>query len=78
LAVDEAAAQRSRALLILPHEIVFADRAADALERLKRFPLWMQWLAAPPREGLRTLDRRDLMHLVFFGNCRKAHDLPVL
>ena len=38
----------------------------------------MQSVALTAREGSRFPDRLDLVLLVGFGDCRKAHDLPVL
>jgi len=38
----------------------------------------VQSVALTAREGSRFPDRLDLVLLVGFGDCRKAHDLPVL
>ena len=38
----------------------------------------MQSVALTAREGSRFPDRLDLVLLVGFGDCRKAHDLPLL
>ena len=65
-------------MLILAGEIVFADRAADAVEDFERLAVGMQGLALTAREGLRSPDRLDLVHLVGFGDRREAHDLPGL
>ena len=61
-----------------PMNVVFADRAADALEGVERLALGMQGLTQPTSEGPRFQDRLDLVHLVRFGDCRKAHHLPRL
>src|SRR5690242_17248684 len=51
---------------------------ADAVERVERLALGMQCFAAPAGESSRSQDCLDLVHLVLFGDCRKADDLPVL
>jgi hypothetical protein len=48
-------------LLILVGKIVFADRAADAVERVERLALAMQRLGLPVYEGSRSGDRLDLV-----------------
>jgi hypothetical protein len=65
-------------LLILAGEIVFADRAADSLEGVERLALGMQGLALTTPVTLPPPDRLDLVHLIGFGDRRKAHDLPRL
>jgi len=65
-------------LLILSGKIVFADRAADAVEGVEWLAPGMQRLALPAHEGSWSEDRPDLVHLVRFGDGRKAHDLPRL
>src|SRR5439155_7074386 len=50
--LDHAAAQRRGGLLVLAGEIVFADRAAELFEHIRRLALGMQCLARSAAEGL--------------------------
>ena len=74
--LDQSAAQRGRRLLILAGEVVFADRAANAVEGFERFAVGMQGFALTAPEALRSPDRLDPVHLVGFGDRRKAQNLP--
>ena len=65
-------------MLILAGEIVFANRPPDAVEHLKRLAVGMQGLALTTCEAPRSQDRLDRMHLVHFGDRRKAQDFPLL
>jgi hypothetical protein len=76
--LDHAAALRCGSLLILAGEIVFANGPADLLEHLGRLALGMQCLARPPREPPLPPHRLDHKGLVVLGDCREAHDLPIL
>ena len=76
--LDQAAAQRSRRLLILTGEIVFADCAPDASEGFERLAVGVQRLALTAGEAPRSPDRLDLVRFVSFGDRRKAQNLPVL
>src|SRR5439155_24511512 len=49
--LDQAAAQRCGGLLILAGEIVFADRAADAVEGFERLAAGVQRFLLSPQEG---------------------------
>ena len=48
------------------------------LEGGERLTRGVQRLALTPGEALRPPDRRDLVHLLGFGDRRKAHHLPRL
>ena len=50
----------------------------DAVESVERLALGMQRFTAPAGEPSRSPDRLVLVHLVGFGDRRKAHDLPRL
>jgi hypothetical protein len=65
-------------LLILAGKVVFAHGAADTVEDFGRLPVGVQRLAAATREASRSQDRVDLVHLVGFGDRRKADDIPLL
>ena len=65
-------------MLILAGEIVFTDRPPDAVEHLERLAVGMQGLALTTCEAPRSQDRLDLVHLVHFGDRRKAQDFPLL
>ena len=81
--LDHAAALRRRGLLVLAGEIIFADPrdkpgdAADLLEHFRRLALGMQCLAAASDKIPRPPQRLDLPGLVFLGDCREAHDVPI-
>src|SRR5437868_12344489 len=76
--LDQAAAQRGGGLLILAGEIVFADRAANAVEGFERLTVGTQGLALTAPEALLSPDGLDSVHLVGLGDRRKAQDLPTL
>jgi hypothetical protein len=65
-------------LLILSGEVVFADGPPDVLEGFERLTVGVQSLAPTAREASRSPDRLDPVHLVGFGDRRKAQDLPML
>jgi hypothetical protein len=65
-------------LLVLTGEIVFADRAADAIEGVERLALTMQGLALTSSKASRSPDRLDPVHLVGFRDRRKADHFPLL
>src|SRR5205823_970941 len=52
------------------------DHPPDMLEGVERLAIGMQDLALSAREGLRSADRLNLVHLVLLGDRRKAHDVP--
>jgi hypothetical protein len=54
-----------------------AERAADLLEHFRRLALGMQCLAAASGKIPRPPQRLDLPGLVFLGDCREAHDVPI-
>src|SRR5262249_61973819 len=74
----QTAAERRGRLLILAGEVVFTERAADAVESFDRLALGVQRFALTPPEASRSPDRLDPMHLVGFRDRRKAQDLPRL
>ena len=65
-------------MLILAGKVVFAERAADALEGVERLALRMQGFTRPTGKASRAPDRLDLVCLVLLGNCWKAQHLPGL
>jgi hypothetical protein len=65
-------------MLILPGEVVLADRAANPPESFERFATGMQGLPLTASEATRSPDRVDPMHLVRLGDRRKAQNLPWL
>jgi hypothetical protein len=76
LGLDQAATQRGGGLLILAGEVVFADGPPDAVEDFERLAAEMQSVALPAPKASRSPDGLDLVHLVSFGNRRKAENLP--
>jgi hypothetical protein len=83
--LDEAAAQRSRGLPVLAgdprNEVsggLFADRLADPLDHRQRLVRRVQGFAAMPGENPRPGQGVDQVPLVLFGDCRKAHEFPIL
>jgi hypothetical protein len=64
-------------LLILAGKVVLANRATDVLQTASGSRR-MQGLAQTASEALRSPDRLDRVHLVGFGDRRKAEDLPRL
>src|SRR3984893_7624573 len=76
--LDQAAAQRGGGLLILAGEVVFTDGPPDAVEDFERLAAEVQSLTLPAPKALRSPDGLDLVHLVSFGNRRKAENLPGL
>jgi hypothetical protein len=74
--LDQAAAQRGGGLLILAGEVVFADGPPDAVEDFERLAAEVQSLALPAPKTSRPPDGLDLVHLVSFGDRRKAENLP--
>src|SRR5207302_3289378 len=56
----------------------FADRPPDMVEGCEWLALRVQRLALTAPEAARSPDRLDAVHLVGFGDCRKAQDFPVL
>jgi hypothetical protein len=73
-----AAAQRRRRLLILSGEVVFADGPADVLQDIERLTIAVQRLAQTAGKTSRSPDRLDPVHLVGFGDRRKAQNFPGL
>ena len=65
-------------MLILAGEVVFADRASNAVESFKRLAVGMQSLTVTAPEALLSPDGLDSMNLVGLGDRRKAQDLPTL
>src|SRR5262249_28124608 len=65
-------------LLILAGEVVFADRAANAVEGFDRLALGVQRFALTAPKASRSPDRLDFVDLVGFGDRRKTQDLPLL
>src|SRR5437762_4693108 len=63
----QAAAQRSRRLLILSGEVVWTDGPPDVLEGFERLTVGVQSLAPTARETSRSPDRLDPVHLVGFS-----------
>src|SRR5207245_6532808 len=64
ICLDQTATERRRGLLVLAGEVVLADSPADAIQYFGRLAVRMQGFALPPREGLRSPDGLDLVHLV--------------
>src|SRR6516164_4901808 len=75
---DETAAEGRRRLLILASEVVFAERATDAVECFERLALRVQGFALPTPKASWSPHRLDTVDLVGFGDRRKAQDLPRL
>jgi len=67
-----------RGLLILAGKVVFAERAAEAVEGFERLALGVQRFALAAPKASRSPDRLDAVDLVGFGDRRKAEDLPRL
>ena len=63
-------------MLVLAGEVVFADRAANAVESFERLAVRMQSLTVTTPEALRSPDGLDAMQLICVGDRRKAQDLP--
>jgi len=63
-------------LLVLAGKVVFADRPPDLLDGVERLATGVQNLALTAREGLRSPDRLNLVHLLHFGDRRKAQGVP--
>ena len=59
-------------------EVVFAERAADAVEGFERLTLGVQRFALTTPEAPGSPDRLDFVDLVGFSDRRKAQDLPRL
>jgi hypothetical protein len=76
--LDQTAAQWGGGLLILPGEVVFTNRAPNAVESYERLAVEVQSLALSARKAPRPPDRLDPMHFVAFGDRRKAQDIPWL
>jgi len=76
--LNHAATLRSRGLLILAGEVIFADRAADLLEHVERLALGVQRRAARPGDETRLQRRLDQVGLVLLGNRRIGNHLPRL
>src|SRR6516162_1426533 len=65
-------------MLILAGKIILAYRATNVLQNEERLARRMQCLARTAGEASRSPDRVDRVHLVGFGDRRKAHNLPRL
>jgi hypothetical protein len=76
--LDQTAAQWRGGLLVLTGEIIFTDCPADLLEHPERLAFGVQCLAPAPGKMPRPPHRLDRPGLVLLGDCREAHDLPVL
>jgi hypothetical protein len=77
LLIDEAAAGRSRRLLVLTGKVVLADGAANVCQGPAGLARRVQNPARGTGEAARAVGCFDQERFILFGDSRKADDLPL-
>ena len=76
--LDHAAALRRGSLLVLAGKIVFAQGAAELCQDLSWLALGVQDLTRFAAKDLAPEHGLDPVQFVRLGDCRQAHDVPIL